>query len=65
MFGFINMSGNLGAAFFPPLIGMLVKAGSWNTVFLVSAGAFLISLSLWFFVDPRIKLPDTTATSTF
>jgi MFS family permease len=60
MFGFINMSGNLGAAFFPPVIGILKEAGGWNTVFLVSAGAFVVSCALWFFVNPGVKLPETT-----
>jgi MFS family permease len=57
MFGFINMSGNLGAAVFPPVIGLLVDSKSWAGVFIVSAAAFLIAFVLWCFVDPRIKLP--------
>lgn len=58
MFGFINMSGNLGAAIFPPIIGLLVKAENWQGVFIASAAAFSVSLVLWFFVDPRVKLPE-------
>ncbi|HTN75283.1 MAG TPA: MFS transporter [Pirellulaceae bacterium] len=61
MFGFINMSGNLGAAIFPPVIGMLVDAKNWEGVFIVSAGAFLVAFALWFLVDPRIKLPEHVA----
>lgn len=57
MFGFINMSGNLGAAIFPPVIGMLVKSENWQGVFIASASAFAVALCLWFFVDPRIRLP--------
>jgi MFS family permease len=57
MFGFINMSGNLGAAIFPPVIGMLVANKNWNGVFIVSAAAFMIAFVLWCFVDPRVKLP--------
>jgi MFS family permease len=58
MFGFMNMSGNLGAAAFLPVIGALAEAGQWNVVFLASAGALFTASVLWFFVDPRIKLPD-------
>lgn len=61
MFGFINMSGNLGAAIFPPVIGVLVASENWQGVFVVSAAAFAVSLTLWFFVDPRIKLPEHAA----
>jgi ACS family glucarate transporter-like MFS transporter len=57
MFGFINMSGNLGAAAFTPVIGILAKADRWDAVFLASAGALVTAAVLWFFVDPRITLP--------
>jgi len=58
MFGFINMSGNFGAAAFPPILGWLVEQAGWNLVFLVAAGAYLVSFTLWSFVDPRLKLPE-------
>jgi MFS family permease len=61
MFGFTNMSGNLGAAAFAPVIGMLAENGHWNVVFLASAGALFTASMLWFFVDPRIRLPDAVA----
>lgn len=64
MFGFINMSGNLGAAIFPPVIGMLVKSQNWSGVFIASAAAFCVSLTLWFFVDPRVKLPEVAQPAT-
>jgi nitrate/nitrite transporter NarK len=57
MFGFVNMSGNLGAAIFPPIIGALVDARNWPAVFVISACAFAVAWGLWFFVNPRIKLP--------
>jgi len=57
--GFGNMCGNLAAGGFTSIIGYYAKAGDWNTVFAISVGALLITMTCWLFVNPsRPLLPD-------
>jgi MFS family permease len=46
-----NMCGNLGAALFGWLIGLLADADRWNTVFLLSAIAMTTLAICWLFFD--------------
>jgi ACS family glucarate transporter-like MFS transporter len=46
-----NMCGNLGAALFGWLIGLLADADRWNTVFLLSAVAMTTLAICWMFFD--------------
>jgi len=54
--GFANMCGNLGAALFAIIIGMLADRGSWTLVFVFSSISFVLAMTCWFFVDPRRQL---------
>lgn len=49
--GIGNMCGNLGAAVFSWLIGLLAKDGNWQTVFYISAGAMVVNSLCWLFFD--------------
>ena len=54
--GLANMCGNLGAALFAIIIGMLADRGSWPLVFVFSSIAFALAMTCWFFIDPRRPL---------
>ncbi len=54
--GFANMCGNLGAAIFAAVIGVLAESGQWSAVFAVSAAAFGVAMGCWFFIDPRVPI---------
>jgi len=63
--GWLNMWGNLGAAFSPMLFGAMVDQGLWNLMFLCCAMAFLISAMAVLGVDAsrpiafhEAKLPE-------
>jgi len=49
--GFGNMFGNLAAAFFSWMIGLLAKNGSWQTVLLISGGAMALNACCWLMFD--------------
>jgi MFS family permease len=56
-----NMCGNLGAALFGWLIGLLADADRWNTVFILSAIAMTTLAVCWLFFDasrPIVKEPE-------
>jgi ACS family glucarate transporter-like MFS transporter len=46
-----NMCGNLGAAVFTWLIGLLAESDRWNTVFLLSGIAMLVNACCWLMLD--------------
>lgn len=46
-----NMCGNLGAAYFGRLIGILADNDQWNAVFYIAAGAMLVAATCWLFFD--------------
>ncbi len=50
--GFINMLGNLGNAFQPVIGSWVFNRFGWDPLFIVYAGAFLLSASMWFFINP-------------
>ena len=54
--GFANMCGNLAAGLFAWVIGMIAEEKNWSLVFLLSAGALVLTGTCWLFVDPRRKL---------
>jgi len=49
--GIGNMCGNLGAAGFGWLIGLLAKRGDWNAVFLIAGLAMALNATGWLFFD--------------
>jgi len=49
--GIGNMCGNLGAAGFGWLIGLLAKGGNWNAVFLIAGLAMALNATGWLFFD--------------
>lgn len=62
MLGWANMFGNFGAAIAPLLYGLaLGKDANWNAVFLVCAGAFLVSGVTALGIDSRIPIGGATA----
>jgi nitrate/nitrite transporter NarK len=46
-----NMCGNLGAAYFGRLIGILADNDHWNAVFYIAAGAMITAACCWMFFD--------------
>ncbi len=63
--GFANMCGNLSAGYFASTIGGYAKREDWSTVFLLAAGALLVTMTCWCFVRPTLPLlppvPDDVA----
>ncbi len=59
--GFMNMVGNLGTVFAPPIVAYLARRGEWNLALVFSASMFLIASVLWFFVNPREVIVYTDA----
>ena len=51
--GFVNMMGNLGGNFLQPIIGawIFTKFG-WGPLFAVYAATYLLSASMWLFIQP-------------
>ena len=49
--GIGNMCGNLGAAYFSRLIGILADNDQWNAVFYIAAGAMLTAACFWMLFD--------------
>jgi nitrate/nitrite transporter NarK len=50
--GLINLIGNMGNAFQPYIGPLIIKHSGWNTLFGVFAVAYLISATMWLFIDP-------------
>lgn len=50
--GFINMLGNTGNAIQPRLGAWIFGTYGWDPLFVVYAGAFLLSASMWFLINP-------------
>jgi len=52
--GFMNMVGNLGTFFAPPIIAYLAKdRGEWGLALVFSATMFFLACVCWLFIDPR------------
>jgi sugar phosphate permease len=57
IFSVMNMSGNLGAALFPTLVGTLLHAtGDWNLVLYLFVGILALDALLWALLNPRHPL---------
>jgi MFS family permease len=57
VFSVINMSGNLGAALFPVVVGWLVTAtGQWEPVLFLFAGTYAAAAACWLVINPRQAL---------
>ena len=57
IFSVMNMSGNLGAALFPAVVGTLLHAtGDWNLVLYLFAGILALDALLWALLNPRHPL---------
>ncbi|MFT3878387.1 MAG: MFS transporter [Gemmatales bacterium] len=50
--GFINMLGNTGNAIQPRVGAWIFGTFGWDPLFVVYAGAFLVSASMWFLINP-------------
>jgi MFS family permease len=54
VFAMMNMSGNVGAALFPYVVGWLVAVtGNWNLALLVFAGLFAADAVCWVLLNPK------------
>ena len=66
--GAMNMMGNLGGFIAPIATGYILDiTGSWNLVFYISSGVYVIGAVSWFFIDPLTPLdrnPDEGLVST-
>jgi nitrate/nitrite transporter NarK len=59
--GIGNMCGNLGAAYFSRLIGILADNDQWNAVFYIAAGAMLTAACFWMLFEasrPVVREPS-------
>jgi MFS family permease len=57
VFSVMNMSGNIGAALFPPVVGWLVSStGQWDMVLFLFAGIFIADAVCWAFLNPQRPL---------
>jgi sugar phosphate permease len=55
--GAMNMTGNIGAALSPALMGLLIeKTANWNLTFLIAAGLNLVGMVLWLYIRADRKL---------
>jgi len=55
--GVMNMTGNIGAALLPNLVGKVFAAtDNWNLVLLIISGIFLVGAICWVFVNPRQRI---------
>jgi ACS family glucarate transporter-like MFS transporter len=51
--GFMNMVGNFGTFFSPPIVAHLAGKGDWKWALVYSAGMFLLASLGWAFINPR------------
>jgi MFS family permease len=51
--GFMNMVGNLGTFFSPPIVAALAEGGRWERALVYSACMFFVAALCWLFIDPR------------
>jgi len=58
--GAMNMSGNIGGALCPFVIGVILKLtdSNWNLTFYVSAAIYLLGIVCWKFLDPITPLEE-------
>ena len=58
--GAMNMSGNIGGALCPFVIGVILKLtdSNWNLTFYVSAAIYLLGIVCWKFLDPVTPLEE-------
>ncbi len=62
VFGLMNMSGNLGAAACPILVGRLIDVtGNWNLVLVLFAVNYLVGAGCWTFITPRARGVDVVS----
>jgi sugar phosphate permease len=51
--GFVNMMGNLGGNSLQPVVGAAIFSHfGWGTLFVAYAGTYLLSASMWVFIEP-------------
>jgi nitrate/nitrite transporter NarK len=54
VFATMNMSGNIGASFFPIAVGWIVAlTGNWNYVLLLFSGMFATGAVCWLILNPK------------
>ncbi|HEV3383265.1 MAG TPA: MFS transporter, partial [Gemmata sp.] len=54
VFATMNMSGNIGASFFPIAVGWIVAlTGNWNYVLLLFSGMFAMGAVCWIILNPK------------
>jgi MFS family permease len=51
--GFMNMVGNLGTFFSPPIVAYLARNGDWNLALVYSAVMFFSAAGCWLAINPR------------
>lgn len=51
--GFMNMVGNMGTFFSPPIVAALAQAGDWHLALVYSAGMFFLASIGWAFINPK------------
>ncbi|MHB1022212.1 MAG: MFS transporter [Acidobacteriaceae bacterium] len=62
--GAMNMTGNIGAALSPALMGLLIeKTANWNLTFLIAASLNLVGMLLWLLIHADRKLISQEAAS--
>lgn len=63
LFATMNMSGNVGAALCPIVVGYLVKYAGWDSVLYFFGGLYLAVATCWMFLDPtpRGELSSSSA----
>ncbi len=51
--GFMNMVGNFGQVFAPPIVKAMASRGDWDQALVFSGTMFLVSAVSWLLIDPR------------
>jgi len=65
VFSIMNMSGNIGAAAFPVVVGMLVeRTGNWDWIPAFVAGIYVVGTVCWILLDTRGTVFDAGETVT-
>ena len=62
--GFTYNTGRIASALAPFAVGSLAEKHGLGTAFLLSATAFLLAASLWFWIPETLRLPPTLAPET-
>tara|TARA_R110000868_G_scaffold411790_1_gene711281 strand:+ start:10216 stop:11577 length:1362 start_codon:yes stop_codon:yes gene_type:complete len=53
IFGMMNMTGNLGAALLPVIVGVMFDAGWYETVLILMAGIYVSAAVCWMLLNPN------------